>query len=1190
MPLAATADEAIRVLEWYTVDKPGPAGNIIVNPCEITKIAVSSNNYIFAIDTPNNKIYRSSNGGSTWSDITTIAISSGIDTLPAVNIAVAPDNANLVALVTDEGRAVWISTDGGDSWSNSNFQPAGLDTIQCITISKSYALTTSTIVRDIAVGTALWGNAATDGAVWIAQVGGSSISWKDQMLNSYDISALTFSSTYNQGDQVILVFGSIEVTADSITSYLCMGKRDVAANTVTEWNGITSPISYPVLVVDQSAATGTPVEKIISSIALPSDYSSSLFGGTTSADNRVAFISYNRIPVPSVNNLNDVYRIYDKLTSPYNIERLNAGTATGGTSTADISTIALYGTIDAAAPVLLAGDYYNISGTSFVNIRRCTNPFSTTTVSWIKATQPPSGPGQAQIAWNSDGTKAYCGTGQDQDNVLYDESAFSISSDAGDTWQQVSLINTLIRLCDVQPAPDSKSLFVATYNPTYGGMEWIWRAAGEPLGQYWGRLYGVDTTTDRIILRLSPNYRSDYTIYAVETDNTTPASTNSSYIVAVSHDRGNYWIERHLPAMAIDLVVADSQTAYVAIPGGKIRKTTNEGMQWQAPVDTKLNEINMLHLAQNGDLFAASTDGQVSYSTDGGASFTLIPKAFTNYHFDTNTGDVQVITDANYSSNKIIYAADNITDHGIWRWQIGTSSEWEIINEPVVDLGTGEKFCGLAMGEEGTLYALRMEPAGMIDENTYTGGMDRSLNPAVPQAIKIEWDIVNRTLPVNATFDPNTLYAHTMPFLKFSGDLIQNQLWTFDTYNVTYESILSDNYSSADSPVISDSVFVEDCVALVNLDAEGVSSGATLNVKLQESDSAGGPWTDSGDEFNEVTEANDNTSYLLTYTGIKSYIRAYATIAGGNSIFGVQIQTTHPYIYRFIDNICKSGPYIDTIGQIGCDPVTGRNQEVNFKWEQLSLSDQHEFHLDKSDAMDLPVFSAFVVPYSITSPSLVYLAGGEGLGGTTCSVFLNDAFNSEVDFEEQDLNAIPSLECGHTFYWHTRVRHAVTGEYIRSPWSETGEFVVKTGFKVTTPYYGPQLLSPDNGCGCSCTAPVNFSWSPYKETKGYWFELSQNNDMSNPMVHTLVNESTAYQFNGILKCNTNYYWRVMAQRPAESDWSATFSFKAQPAAKAAPQQVKQPSTAVQLYIWFMIGIGALLVICLLILIVRRSRE
>ena len=70
---------------------------------------------------------------------------------------------------------------------------------------------------------------------------------------------------------------------------------------------------------------------------------------------------------------------------------------------------------------------------------------------------------------------------------------------------------------------------------------------------------------------------------------------------------------------------------------------------------------------------------------------------------------MQVVADADYSKNKLIYAADNMTDDGIWRWTIGTSTEWEQIDEPITDLGTKQRICGLGMGKEGTLYALRSD-------------------------------------------------------------------------------------------------------------------------------------------------------------------------------------------------------------------------------------------------------------------------------------------------------------------------------------------------------------------------------------------------------------------------------------------------------------------------------------------------
>jgi len=185
------------------------------------------------------------------------------------------------------------------------------------------------------------------------------------------------------------------------------------------------------------------------------------------------------------------------------------------------------------------------------------------------------------------------------------------------------------------------------------------------------------------------------------------------------------------------------------------------------------------------------------------------------------------------------------------------------------------------------------------------------------------------------------------------------------------------------------------------------------------------------------------------------------------------------------------------------------------------------------------------------------------------------------------LTSVPSLECGHTYYWKVRVRDETTGDVVRSPWSDIRAFTIKAGFKVTTPYYGPQLLSPDNGCGCACSAPVSFSWSPYLDTTEYKFELSTNADMSSPIVSTAVKGATAYQWTGTPKCNTSYFWRVMATAPAPSEWSATFSFQTQAAPAAEPEPEPEPGTP--LWVWVIIGIGSILVIVTLVLIFKTRR-
>ncbi len=75
---------------------------------------------------------------------------------------------------------------------------------------------------------------------------------------------------------------------------------------------------------------------------------------------------------------------------------------------------------------------------------------------------------------------------------------------------------------------------------------------------------------------------------------------------------------------------------------------------------------------------------------------------------------------------------------------------------------------------------------------------------------------------------------------------------------------------------------------IVTLDA-GDCTGATVTVKIQESDDDGTypDWT--GGAFAVVTSANHNAIQEIQYTGIKQYIRAVATVAGATGAFGVSI-------------------------------------------------------------------------------------------------------------------------------------------------------------------------------------------------------------------------------------------------------------------------------------------------------------
>jgi hypothetical protein len=251
---------------------------------------------------------------------------------------------------------------------------------------------------------------------------------------------------------------------------------------------------------------------------------------------------------------------------------------------------------------------------------------------------------------------------------------------------------------------------------------------------------------------------------------------------------------------------------------------------------------------------------------------------------------------------------------------------------------------------------------------------------------------------------------------------------------------------------------------------------------------------------------------------------------------------------------------VTTSGDIvaGYDPVTGRNSDIGFTWEQLCLASQYQVQIAKDEGFTLIVFDSGIYdPASPTSPAMLYQAGG-------------------------------LLEAGHTYYWRARVRQTATGQSIRSPWSPAQKFTVAAGLPVTTSYYGITLLSPGNNCtGCSAESP-SFTWSGLKGISKYRFVLSRNAELTDIVVVADV-PGTAYTYTDTLDYGTSYFWRVTAIEPAPSEPSSTFVFitesEVEPVPPPEPPLPETPAVT-PLWVWVIIGIGSVLIIVVLVFIMR----
>jgi len=227
-PIKARA--ASESLEWTSVDKPGEDSSFVVSPSEVNEIAVGRDGVIYAVDSANSKLYRSSDSGETWEDITDNLADRGAG-LPASKIAIAPDTPDIVALVTDQGTRVYLSADGGMDWIDTRV-PTLQGTIQAVAISTEYGQGGKEF-REIAIGTADWEGGTTGGQVWVQRIDKSWTSWEDQGLTiepgspgGGEVSGLAYSPDYGEDKTIVVV-----ATDHKNRTWICLLERDTGV-----WN------------------------------------------------------------------------------------------------------------------------------------------------------------------------------------------------------------------------------------------------------------------------------------------------------------------------------------------------------------------------------------------------------------------------------------------------------------------------------------------------------------------------------------------------------------------------------------------------------------------------------------------------------------------------------------------------------------------------------------------------------------------------------------------------------------------------------------------------------------------------------------------------------------------------------------------------------------------------------------------
>jgi len=1172
----------------------------------------------------NIEIWKSMNGGVNWIGTMYVSvIQNNLERdwgrahvgvaipITVYDIAMAPDDPNVIIAATSNttsgsgvafawGQEVWISSNGGTSWENTIWvsNNPGTQVISSIDVSMSYGSG-----RYLLVGTREGNGAGNDNfkTMRIPGFGG----WVQQNFPANvfgDVIVAKFSPTFIGDSTIAVVYSGTDNATNG--TFLMTGVHDIFANaTVWQVAGSGSHVE-----ICNPANAGTNVSPLateiwVADLEMPSDFSGQTaslrrFYVSTAATSNAADTGIYRI------DDNVVYTLMDTTTTAFK----------------KIYSIAYWGTY--ASGKLMAGEVFGYTCTAQVPVWFTDSPTVCPVPCWYPAKKPPTGAagctkcnaamrgfGDAWVEWSPtyvDQGVAYASTGftpigtfatakpavnpcnvpensgrwpggYASVTVPLDESAFALTRNNGATWNELSLIDTRIaKLTDVAPSADCTTVYLASVNDSDNctGFDSVWRSSSNeavvapplpasPIGSIWERVFCHLTATtcaiaqsEYAILRLAPDKTDGQVVgwAAGGTSNLTtisdPCSDNftvgvNTNAVAWSPDYGDFW-GNVLPRLTVqDMEFQDSTTLDIVSLDANFHKMPYTGTAWSSASPTvatnlfgnhtiDVNGAGRIIVGSSGAAYIANSS-LASFSPDGGTNFIPFNQparpAVIGYHG---------ILDTDFETNSTVYIG-NDADNGVVRRNTaptGAGVPWTDMCS-VYTMGfwwtNHRSYFGLVqtnsknVSGQGTLYAAHAP--GACGPEAPVG------NGNAIGACLTRWSGVERTLrPLDGIPKPGIEWA-----CLDASDALYRPMAVVDPIWFTLEP---------------KSLKICGCLT-------------------QETDA--------------TLYAIDNDWYAGNHSATVPLVIKLTVRRCGQ-------------LWAYTDCVAKVGPVLtmDDGTIIGCDPATGRNQEVNFTWEQLCIANWYQFVLSKDNMMTQTLIAAAISPFQVVSPALVLWAGGEGSSPDFATWLFGTSGAAAM-------GKPPSLECGHTFYWMVRVIEVVTNEAatglltppavglvcgnspfgVNSPWSEIRSFTVKAGFKVSTPYYGVQLLAPDNGCGCACAAPICFSWSPFKETNAYKFELSENADMSSPLVSTTVTGATAYQYTGTVKCNTNYFWHVMSTEPAPSEWSATFSFMTQPEPPApAPPAGPEPTP---IWVWVVIAIGAILVIVTLVLIFKTRR-
>jgi len=808
--------------EWSKVSTPSEEGWVLAPDSVIVDYAVAEDGdmayaIVYSYDTSQFYLLRSTDYAATWENIMdALEEEADGDINWLVRVASDAEDADFVAValeMTDLSVRVFISDDGGATFENAGevedggvYFPDGYD-VSDLEVSPQVDGG-----RNIAIsGRDNYGDAAL---FRCTVAGDSATAWQDATdydgwddegyFDSYLVTDIIFSPSWGT-DSTIL---AAAVAGDGpYDVYLQSGSWGTSEGW-NEWSilgieavPIIEDVDIPMWLTDLDAGA-------LAGITLPEDYNGRY------SNKRYAWVWVNWYsddvnPVP----VGTIFRVKD--------DNVNTVGPMGQVEDGEVwlTNISYKGTIaegEAIAGVLGTGTYDPVHGSpdellteccEGVQVYRNDNIYNMDIccVPWFDACKPPTGTFAMAVSY----------VGEDKAYAVslwgffspYDEDAWSVSFDDGDTWNQLSLVDTKIDyLSDVAVSPDCNKTMLVSVNEESGcECDSVWLHAenlpeAEEYSGKWLRTWCGELENDWGLLRLAPEETDGETVYLVDRGSDNMYWNEMETLIC--WEQGTATVDE-----IVDLAVKDKETIYALDINGTVAMSDDYALGWHEPEDSEVEEGYTI--AVWGDhILIGGCDGEASYSDDGGETFTLLE--------DTPTidGYVTVAFDSYFDQNDTIYAATDNDDYtgGIYRWVIDESDLWENLGAEsyaytglMLDNADGNPMTSADTG--GVLYA------------SYVGGdttgVARCLTPAEDVCCSgTDWDYLTKGLT-------SELFKMTPQALKICGCLAE------DT-NSRLFAIDSSDYYDMESGIIGTVWSFEDCYAKTAPTLASPADGATI--------------------------------------------------------------------------------------------------------------------------------------------------------------------------------------------------------------------------------------------------------------------------------------------------------------------------------------------------------------------------